>query len=177
MSIRHDLPQLDETMHLCRLLLQRVGSSLRKPTTPRTQGTLTILALRHSQREQTISSWSFSVIPLTRKTQALEQIWHHTSTNTRYIPKLCFFDHRFYEHYHYGKQSLVPHLTCTLRSQASLTWSIMKVCGPMSQQSLGGALYFVTFNDDAIGKVCAYRTWTKDRVFAIFYDCLAMVEN
>jgi transposase InsO family protein len=47
----------------------------------------------------------------------------------------------------------------------------------MPHQSLGGASYFVTFIDDATRKVWAYPTRTKDRVFTIFKDWLAMVEN
>jgi transposase InsO family protein len=47
----------------------------------------------------------------------------------------------------------------------------------MLHQSLGGASYFVTFIDDATRKVWAYLTRTKDRVFTIFKDWLAMVEN
>jgi transposase InsO family protein len=47
----------------------------------------------------------------------------------------------------------------------------------MPHQSLSGASYFITFIDDATRKVWAYPTWTKDRVFTIFKDCLAMVEN
>jgi transposase InsO family protein len=47
----------------------------------------------------------------------------------------------------------------------------------MSHQSLGGASYFVTFIDDTTRKVWSYSTRTKDRVFTIFKDWLAMVEN
>jgi transposase InsO family protein len=47
----------------------------------------------------------------------------------------------------------------------------------MPHQSLGGALYFVTFINDATRKVWAYLTRTKDCVFTIFKDWLAMVEN
>jgi transposase InsO family protein len=47
----------------------------------------------------------------------------------------------------------------------------------MPHQSLGGASYFVTFMDDATRKVWAYPTRTKDRVFTIFKDWVAIVEN
>ena len=47
----------------------------------------------------------------------------------------------------------------------------------MSHQSLGSALYFVSFIDDSAQKVWAYPIRTKDRVFLIFSDWLAMVEN
>jgi 5'-3' exoribonuclease 2 len=51
------------------------------------------------------------------------------------------------------------------------------ICGPMPHQSLSGASYFVTFIDNATRKVWAYPTRTKDCVFTIFKDWLAMVEN
>ena len=47
----------------------------------------------------------------------------------------------------------------------------------MPHQSLGGASYFVSFIDDSTRKVWAYPTRTKDRVFSIFSEWLAMVEN
>ena len=49
--------------------------------------------------------------------------------------------------------------------------------GAMPHQSLGGALYFVSFLDDLTRKVWAYCIRTKDWVFSIFPDWLAMVEN
>jgi transposase InsO family protein len=47
----------------------------------------------------------------------------------------------------------------------------------MPHHSLGGASYFVTFIDDTTRKVSAYLTRKKDRVFTIFKDWLALVEN
>ena len=47
----------------------------------------------------------------------------------------------------------------------------------MQHQSLGGASYFVSFIDDSTRKVWAYPMRTKDRVFSIFSDWLAIVEN
>ena len=47
----------------------------------------------------------------------------------------------------------------------------------MPHKSLGGASYFVSFIDDTTWKVWAYPIRTKDRVFLIFSDWLAMVEN
>ena len=47
----------------------------------------------------------------------------------------------------------------------------------MPHQSLGGASYFVSFIDDSTWKVWAYPIRTKDRVFSIFSEWLAMVEN
>ena len=47
----------------------------------------------------------------------------------------------------------------------------------MPHQSLGSASYFFSFIDDSTQKVWAYPIQTKDRVFSIFSDWLAMVEN
>ena len=47
----------------------------------------------------------------------------------------------------------------------------------MPHQSLGGASYFVNFIDDSTQKAWAYPIRTKDRVFSIFTDWLAMVKN
>ena len=47
----------------------------------------------------------------------------------------------------------------------------------MPHQSLGGASYFVSFINDSTRKVWAYPIITKDRVFSIFSEWLAMVEN
>ena len=51
------------------------------------------------------------------------------------------------------------------------------VCGPMPHQSLDGASYYVSFIEDSTQKVWAYLIRTKDRVFSILSDWLAMVEN
>ena len=47
----------------------------------------------------------------------------------------------------------------------------------MPHQSLDGASYFIIFIDYSTQKVWAYRFRTKDRVFSIFSNWLAMVEN
>ena len=47
----------------------------------------------------------------------------------------------------------------------------------LPHQSLDDALYFVSFIDDSTRKVWAYPIRTKDQVFSIFSDALAMVEN
>ena len=47
----------------------------------------------------------------------------------------------------------------------------------MPHQSLGGVSYFMTFIDDSTRKVWAYTIRTKDRVFTVFKEWLALVEN
>jgi hypothetical protein len=94
-----------------------------------------------------------------------------------YIPKHSFSDHQFCEHCQYNKQVANPHPTSVLRESSLLDLVHSDICGPMPHQSLCGASYFLTFIDDATRKVWAYPTRTKDRVFTIFKDWLAMVEN
>jgi 5'-3' exoribonuclease 2 len=118
----------------------------------------------------------------------LSSLWHgrlvhlskagitHLST-AGYIPKLSFSDHQFCEHCQYGKQVAVSHPTSTPRESSLLDLVHSDICGPMPHSSLGGTLYFVTFIDDVTRKVWAYPTRTKDRVFTIFKDWLALVEN
>jgi hypothetical protein len=110
----------------------------------------------------------------------MSSLWHgrlgHLS-KTGYIPKLSFFDHQFCEHCQYGKQVAATHPTSMLRESSPLDLVHSDICGPIPHQSLSGASYFVTFIDDATRKVWAYPTRTKDRVFTIFKDWLAMVEN
>jgi hypothetical protein len=94
-----------------------------------------------------------------------------------YIPKLSFSDHQFCKHCQYGKQVATPHPTSVPRESSPLDLVHSDICGRMPHQSLGRALYFVTFIDDATRKLWVYPTRTKDRVFTIFKDWLAMVEN
>ena len=47
----------------------------------------------------------------------------------------------------------------------------------MPHRSLGGASYLINFIDDSTRKKWAYPSRTKDRVFSIFQESLAMVEN
>ena len=51
------------------------------------------------------------------------------------------------------------------------------VCGPMRTKTLGGALYFVTFIDDASRRVWVYALKSKDEVFGVFKLFHAMVER
>ena len=94
-----------------------------------------------------------------------------------YIPKLSFSDHQFYEHCQYDKQVAASHPTSTPRESSPLDLVHSDVCGPIPHQFLSGASYFVSFIDDSTWKVWAYPIRAKDRVFSIFSEWLAMVEN
>ena len=96
-----------------------------------------------------------------------------------YIPKLSLSDHQPCEHCQYGKQIATSHPTASPRASSplDLVHSYSDICGPMPHQSLGGASYFFSFIDDSNRKVWAYVARTKDRVFSIFQEWLAMVEN
>ena len=94
-----------------------------------------------------------------------------------YIPKLSFSDHQFCEHCQYDKQVAASHPTLAPRELSPLDLVHSDIFGPMPHQSPGGASYFVSFIDDSTRKVWAYPIRTKDRMFSIFSDWLAMVEN
>jgi len=51
------------------------------------------------------------------------------------------------------------------------------VCGPMKTQSLGGAMYFVTFINDFSRKIWVYFLKNKSDVFAVFKQFKVTVEN
>ena len=51
------------------------------------------------------------------------------------------------------------------------------VCGPMPTRSLDGALYYVTFIDDATRKVSVYPIKGKGDVYSIIIKWLASVET
>jgi len=48
------------------------------------------------------------------------------------------------------------------------------VCGPMSQSSVGGARYFVTFIDDKTRKTFVYALKSKDEAFVKFKEFKAL---
>ena len=50
------------------------------------------------------------------------------------------------------------------------------VCGPIEVESIGGNIYFVTFVDDASGKVWVFLLRTKSQVFQTFPRFHAIVE-
>ena len=107
---------------------------------------------------------------MARTTQTPQQGRHHTFIQSRIHHQLC-------EHCHYGKHVATSHPTTTLRESSPLDLVHSDVCGPMPHQSLGGASYFISFIDDSTRKVWAYPAKTKDRVFSIFKEWLAMAEN
>ena len=51
------------------------------------------------------------------------------------------------------------------------------VCGPMSDKTLGGNLYYVSFVDNYSHKTWIYLLKSKDRVFEKFHEFKAQVEN
>ena len=95
-----------------------------------------------------------------------------------FIPVFDFGGFEFCEHCIYGKHARsshkknVPH---RLLEKLALVHS--DVCGPMPNASLGGAMYFVTFIDDASRKVWAYPIRKKDMVFDVFKQWVALVET
>lgn len=76
-----------------------------------------------------------------------------------------------------GKQSRFPFSNSTNRATSILELVHSDLCGPMEEQSLGGARYFITFLDDFTRKVFVYFLATKTGVREIFESFKAMVEN
>ena len=118
----------------------------------------------------------------------ISSLWHgrlgHLSkagithlSRASYIPKLSFLDHQFCKHCQYGKQVTASHPASAPRESSLLDLVHSDVSGPMPHQSLGGASYFISFIDNSTRNVWAYPIRTKIRVFSIFTDWLAMVEN
>ena len=119
--------------------------------------------------------------------QPMTSIWHgrlgHMSRNgmeilSRYghLPKLSFSDFVLCEHCQHGKKTRSAHKTNVNSSTKPLDLVHTDVCGPMPTRSLGGALYFVTFIDDATRKVWVYPIKAKDDVYHVFRKWLSSVE-
>src|SRR4051812_20219851 len=77
-----------------------------------------------------------------------------------------------------GKQhrNLLPSQSTT-RAKEILEIVHSDVCGPMSQNSVRGARYFVTFIDDKTRKTFAYLIKSKDETFEKFKHFKALVEK
>ncbi|MCO5609644.1 hypothetical protein L7F22_063874 [Adiantum nelumboides] len=95
----------------------------------------------------------------------------------KYIPVFDFFDFSTCEYCMFGKQNKSSHSRRGSHKSEHLELVHSDVCGPMPVLFLGGALYFVTFIDDATRKVWVYTIKRKDEVFATFQKFLALVEN
>ena len=93
-----------------------------------------------------------------------------------YIPKFSFFDQQFCGHCQYNEHTATSQPTRAPRELIPLDLVHSDVYRLMPHQSLAGACYFATFIDDLTRKLWAYPIRTKDRVFTIFQEWLAMVE-
>lgn len=89
--------------------------------------------------------------------------------HSEYIPMSDFSGFDFCEHCIYGQHACssdkksLPHIKI---EKPDLVHG--NVCGLMPNASLVGAMYFVTFIDDASTKVWAYPIHKKDMVFDVF---------
>lgn len=70
-----------------------------------------------------------------------------------------------------------PFQNCEIRSKEILDLVHSDVCGPMSDNSLGGHLYYLTFIDDHFRKTWLYLLKTKDEVFDKFKEFRSKVET
>ena len=126
---------------------------------------------------------------LTVTGQPMTCIWHgrlghmsrtgmETLSRSGYLPALSFSDFSVCEHCQYGKQTKSVHRNSNSDSSTQpLDLVHTDVCGPMPTRSLGGAVYFVTFIDDATRKVWVYPIKEKGDVYSIFKKWLASVET
>ena len=95
-----------------------------------------------------------------------------------HIPVSDFTGFDFCEHCLYGRHARSSHKkNVPRRLSEKLALVHSDVCGPMPNASLGGAMYFVTFIDDASRKVWAYPIRKKDMVFDVFKQWVALVET
>ncbi|MCO5580352.1 hypothetical protein L7F22_034218 [Adiantum nelumboides] len=85
----------------------------------------------------------------------------------KYILVFDYLDFSTCEYCMFGKQNKSSHSRCGSHKFEHLELVYSDVCGPMPVLSLGAALYFVTFIDDATRKVWVYTIKHKDEVFAL----------
>lgn len=76
-----------------------------------------------------------------------------------------------------GKSTRKPFTSSDTRSKEILDLIHSNVCGPMSNKSLGGHLYYVTFIDDHFRKTRLYLLKAKDEVFEKFKEFRSKVET
>jgi transposase InsO family protein len=82
------------------------------------------------------------------------------------------------EHCLHGKQKRFPFKEKSGRRATRVLELVHSdVCGPMEQNSLGGAMYFVTFIDDFSRKCYVYLLRKKSDVLRFFLEFLAMAER
>jgi transposase InsO family protein len=71
-------------------------------------------------------------------------------------------------------KGLVDGIVCENKLELPLCKGCVDVCGPMKNESIGGAKYFLTFIDDKTRKMFVYFLKSKDQVFAKFQDFKAL---
>jgi hypothetical protein len=76
-----------------------------------------------------------------------------------------------------GKFSKTSFLSSDTRSAGILDLVHTDVCGPMTQRSLSGCEYYLTFIDDYSRKTWIYFLKAKSEVFTWFQEFKALVEN
>ncbi len=76
-----------------------------------------------------------------------------------------------------GKQHRTPFNSSKRQSKETLELVHSDVCGKISEKSLGGGQYFLTFTDDKSRYSWVYILKTKDQVFDCFVKWKALVEK
>lgn len=119
-----------------------------------------------------------------------QEIWHrrlgHLNARSMYLMKKGLVTGMAYDDSKYqscvpcveGKQCRLPFpKTSQSRSDELLGLVHSDLCGPMPEQSFGGAKYFLTFIDDFSRKTFVYFLKSKVEVFEQFLLFKALVEN
>ena len=89
----------------------------------------------------------------------------------------CSLDFDFYEHCVYGKQNQVRFPSGATREEGILQLVQSDVFGPVSVRSLGKSMYYVSFIDDFSRNIWIYFLKKKFKVFDMFKEFKALVEN
>ena len=80
-----------------------------------------------------------------------EYDWNENAFSFAICLIFLFFLKTIFEHCMNGKQTRLPHKkSCGKQKIEPLQLVHSDVCGPMPIVSLGSAMYFVTFNDEAV---------------------------
>ena len=117
------------------------------------------------------------------------ELWHRRYGHLHYkvipthsqlvhgIPNMKLDHEGVYKGCSLGKHTRKPFHNSETRSKEILDLIHSYVCGPMSNKSLGGHLYYMTFIDDHSRKTWLYLLKTKDEVFDKFKAFRSEVET
>ena len=98
--------------------------------------------------------------------------------HSNYIPDCDFSGFNLCQHFIYGCHARSMHKkNVSHRKEEKPALVHRDVCRSMPNASLGGAMFFMKFIDDASMKAWTYPIHKKDMVFDVFKQWVALVEN